>query len=383
MATNLVSSAMRLLTPDLVAKIARTLDIDSEVAQSVVGAAVPAILASFAGLAAKPAGAQQLFDTLEQQGPDIPSQIAGAIGGPDQKVIADTGAGLLSALLGGSELNTLVSAVSTFSGISRNAGKSVLGLLAPMVVGALGQQQRSGGLDASGLANLLSSQKDQIVAVMPFGLANKLGARGMLDALDGSLRRGADTATAAAGRMADAMSDTARSASQVGYGATRRPRATSWPYWILGLAVLAGLGWYFVGDREQPQQLVEQTRGLINKATEDLAPKTATPNAAELSGDLASSVDTVRTTLQGITDPASARAALPKLQQATAQLDRINGLAGQLPPSSRKDLASLVGASVPALNRLCDRALSNPQIAGLAKPTIDALRAKLQLLAQT
>jgi hypothetical protein len=255
-----------------------------------------------------------------------------------------------------------------------------------MVVGALGQQQRSGGLDAAGLANLLSSQKDQIIAVMPFGLANTLGARGMLDALDGSLRRGADTATAAtaaAGRMADAMSDTARGASQVAYGATGSPRATSWPYWILGLAVMAGLGWYFVGDREQPQQLVEQTRGLINKATEDLAPKTATPNAAELSGDLASSVDTVRTTLQGITDPASARAALPKLQQATAQLDRINGLAGQLPPSARKDLASLVGASMPALNRLCDRALSNPQIAGLAKPTIDALRAKLQLLAQT
>jgi hypothetical protein len=382
MATNLVLSAMQFLTPELVAKIARTLDIDSEVVQSVVGAAVPAILASFVGLAAKPAGAQQLFDTLEQQGPDTPSQIASAIGGPDQKAIADTGSGLLSALLGGSELNTLVSAVSTFSGISQNASKSVLGLLAPMVVGALGQLQRSGGLDASGLANLLSSQKDQIVAVMPFGLANTLGARGMLDALDGNLRRGADTATAAAGRMADAMSDTARSASQVAYGATGRPRATSWPYWILGLAVLAGLGWYFVGDREQPQQLVEQTRGLINKATEDLAPKTATPNAAELSGDLASSVDAVRTTLQGITDPASARAALPKLQQATEQLDRINSLAAHLPPKSRKELASLVEASMPALSRLCDRALSNPQIAGLAKPTIDALRAKLKSLAQ-
>jgi hypothetical protein len=33
-----------------------------------------------------------------------------------------------------------------------------------MVMGALGQQQRSGGLDANGLANLLSSQKDQIAA---------------------------------------------------------------------------------------------------------------------------------------------------------------------------------------------------------------------------
>jgi hypothetical protein len=378
MATNLVSSVMQFLTPDMVARIARTLGIDPDVAQKVVSAAVPAILASFAGLAAKPAGAQQLSETVQQQRPDMLSQITSLIGGPDQKAIADTGSGLLSTLLGGSGLNGLVSAMSTFAGIHQNTSKSVLGLIAPMVVGALGQQQRSGGLDANGLANLLSSQKDQITAAMPSGLADMLGASGMLDALDGSLRRGADTASAAAGRMASTMSDTARGAGQVGYRAARRPLTASWPLWILGLVVLAGLGWYFLGEREQ--QLVEQTRGLINKATEDVATKT--PNPADVSADLTSSVDTVRTTLQGITDPASARAALPKLQQATEQMDRINSLAAQLPPSSRKELASLVEASMPALNRLCDRALSNPQVAGLAKSTIDALRAKLQSLAQ-
>jgi hypothetical protein len=378
MATNLVSSVMQFLTPDMVARIARTLGIDPDVAQKVVSAAVPAILASFAGLAAKPAGAQQLSETVQEQRPDMLSQITSLIGGPDQKAIADTGSGLLSTLLGGSGLNGLVSAMSTFAGIHQNTSKSVLGLIAPMVVGALGQQQRSGGLDANGLANLLSSQKDQITAAMPSGLADMLGASGMLDALDGSLRRGADTASAAAGRMASTMSDTARGAGQVGYRAARRPLTASWPLWILGLVVLAGLGWYFLGEREH--QLAEQTRGLINKATEDVATKT--PNPADVSADLTSSVDTVRTTLQGITDPASARAALPKLQQATEQMDRINSLAAQLPPSSRKELASLVAASMPALNRLCDRALSNPQIAGLAKPTIDALRAKLQSLAQ-
>ena len=343
-----------------------------------VSAAVPAILASFAGLAAKPAGAQQLSETLEQQRPDMLSQITGAIGGPDQKAIADTGSSLLSTLLGGSGLNGLVSAVSNFAGINQSAGKTVLGLIAPMVMGALGQQQRSGGLDANGLANLLSSQKDQIAAAMPSGLANMMGARGMLDALDGGLRRGAETAGATAGRMAGTMSDTAMGASQVAYAAARKPLAASWPLWILGLIVLGGLGWYFLGDREQ--QVAEQTRGLINKATEDVA--TNTPNAADVSADLTTSVDTVRKTLQGITDPASARAALPKLQQATERLDKINSLAAQLPPSSRKELASLVEASMPALNRLCDQALSNPQIAGLAKPAIDALRARLQMLAQ-
>jgi hypothetical protein len=378
MATNLVSSIMQFLTPDMVAKIARTLGIDPDVAQKVVSAAVPAILASFAGLAAEPAGAQQLSETLEQQRPDMLSQTTGAIGGPDQKAIADTGTSLLSTLLGGGGLNGLVSAVSNFAGINQSASKTVLGLIAPMVVGALGQQQRSGGLDANGLANLLSSQKDQIAAAMPSGLANMMGARGMLDALDGGLRRGAETAGATAGRMPGTMSDTAMGASQVAYATARKPLAASWPLWILGLIVLAGLGWYFLGDREQ--QVAEQTRGLINKATEDVA--TNPPNASDVSADLTASVDTVRKTLQGITDPASARAALPKLQQATERLDKINSLAAQLPPSSRKELASLVEASMPALNRLCDQALSNPQIAGLAKPAIDALRARLQMLAQ-
>ena len=303
------------------------------------------------------------------------SQIASAIGGPDQKAIADTGSGLLSTLLGGGNLNGLASAVGNFAGINQSAGKSVLGLIAPMVMGVLGQQQRSGGLDANGLANLLASQKDQIAAAMPPALASIMGARGMLDSM---LGRGADTASAAAGRMSGTMSDMAMRTSQVANAAARRPLAASWPLWVIGLIVLAGLAWYFSGDRDK--QVAEQTRGLFNKAPGDVA--TNTPNAADVSADLTASVKTARETLQGITDPASARAALPKLQQATDRLDKINSLAAQLPSGSRKELASQVEALMPALNRLCDQALSNPQIAALAKPAIDALRVRLQMLAQ-
>jgi hypothetical protein len=381
----------------LVAKIARTLGIDPDLAQKVVAAAVPAILASFGGLAAKPAGAQQLSNALEQQHPDMLAHITDAIGGSDQRAIADTGSGLLSSLLGGGGLNALVSAVSTHAGVDQKSGKSILGLLAPMVVGALGQQQRSDGLDADGIADLLSSQKDQIAAAMPSGLANMLGARGMLGAVDGGLRRGAESAAAAtgsataaarrvagatsdaAGRAAGAASDAAANAGQVAYAAARAPRTPTWPFWILGLVVLGGIGWYFLGDREQ-QKLVEQTRGLINSASQETADKFMTPNAADLSADLKSSVDNVRSTLQGINDPNSARVALPKLKEATDKLDRINNLAAQLPPGSRKELAAVVGSSMPALNQLCDRVLSNPHVGVMAKPTIDALRAQLQSL---
>jgi hypothetical protein len=377
MATNLISSVMQFLTPDLVAKIAKTLGIDPDIAQKVVSGGVPAILASFTGLAANPVGAQQLSDTLKQQQPGALAQLTSAIGGPNQKAMADSGSGLLSTLLGGSGVDGLVSAVSNFSGINQGIAKSMLGLLAPVVVGVLGQQQRAGGLDAGGLSKLLSSQQDQITAAIPSGLRNMLGARGVLDAVDGGVRRGADTVTGAAGRMAGTMGDTATGASQVAYAAARKPLAASWPYWLVAALVLAGLGWYFLGDHAE--RVAEQTRPLANGVADTVNSKA---NVASLSADLTSSVDNVRSTLQGITDPASARAALPKLQQATEQLDRINGLAAQLPPNSRKDLASILEASMPALNRLCDRALSSPQIAGLAKPTIDALRARLESLAQ-
>jgi hypothetical protein len=432
MATNLVSSVMQCLTPDLVAKIARTIGIDPELAQKVVAAAVPAILASFGGLAAKPAGAQQLSNTLEQQHPDMLAHITDAIGGSDQRAIADTGSGLLSSLLGGGGLNALVSAVSAHAGIDQSSGKSILGLLAPMVIGALGQQQRSGGLDANGIADLLSSQKDQIAAAVPSGLANMLGARGMLDAVDGSLRRGADSAAAtagsaaaAAGRMAGAASDTAgrmagatsdtagrmagaasnlagrtaRATSDgtgrvataasdeiantrdVAYAAKRKSDTPTWLLWILGIIILGGGGWYLLGDRGQ-QQLAEQTRGLINSVSPEVANKFLAPNAADLSADLKSSVDNVRATLQGINDPSTARAALPKLKEATEKLDKINNLAAQLPPGSRKELAAMLGSSMPALNQLCDRVLSSPHVGVMAKPTIDALRAQLQSLSR-
>jgi uncharacterized phage infection (PIP) family protein YhgE len=192
------------------------------------------------------------------------------------------------------------------------------------------------------------------------------------------LGRGADTAGTAAGRMAGTMSDMAMRTSQVANTAARSPLAASWPLWVIGLIVLAGLAWYFSGDRDK--QVAEQTRGLFNKASGDVA--TSTPNAADVSADLTASVNTARETLQAITDPASARAALPKLQQATDRLDKINSLVAQLPSGSRKELASQVEALMPALNRLCDQALANPQIAALAKPAIDALRVRLQMLAQ-
>jgi hypothetical protein len=68
MAANLVSVVMQFLTPDMIAKFASALGIDRSVAQKAIGGAVPALLASLAGVASTPQGASQLSNTLAKTG---------------------------------------------------------------------------------------------------------------------------------------------------------------------------------------------------------------------------------------------------------------------------------------------------------------------------
>jgi hypothetical protein len=91
-------------------------------------------------------------------------------------------------------------------------------------------------------------------------------------------------------------------------------------------------------------------------------------------------VASLRTTLTSITDPASAQAALPRLREATAQLDRVTGVLGQLSTSQRTVIAGLVNPVMSTLNQLFDRVLAIPGVADIIKPTIDTLRVKLAAL---
>jgi Bacterial protein of unknown function (DUF937) len=176
MATNLVSVVMQFLTPDVIAKIASALGLDRDVAQKMVGGAIPAILASMAGVAASPGGARQLATAVAQQQPGTLDNLKSLIGQAGQQSFASAGSSALSGLLGGGALDALTQSVAKFGGVGESTGKSLLGILGPVVVGALGQQQRSAGLDANGLASLLTSQKDQFAAAIPSGLADRLGS---------------------------------------------------------------------------------------------------------------------------------------------------------------------------------------------------------------
>jgi hypothetical protein len=92
------------------------------------------------------------------------------------------------------------------------------------------------------------------------------------------------------------------------------------------------------------------------------------------------SLASLQTTVTGITDAASANAALPKLQDAGNQLDKVSAVLGQLSAGQRAALTALVSPLIPTLNGLFDKVLAIPGVSEILKPTIDTLKTKLAAL---
>ena len=100
----------------------------------------------------------------------------------------------------------------------------------------------------------------------------------------------------------------------------------------------------------------------------------------DVSKQVTDSIANLRNALGGVTDTASAEAALPKLRDITTQIDQVDELVGRMTPEQKKLLAGLVNPLTPTLNQLFDKVLAIPGVSEVLKPTIDLLKAKLALL---
>jgi Bacterial protein of unknown function (DUF937) len=375
MAINLSAIASQLLTPDVIAQIASFLGIDKSAAQKAAGATIPTILASLADLVGTPAGASQLSKLLSQQQGGNPIDLlrnSGAQG------LAQTGSNMLSGLFGGRTMDTMAQAVGRFAGTGDSGGKSLLSVVGPLVLGTLGQQQRDAGLDANGLASLLRSQKDQIKAAIPSGLADQLGAAGLIDKAGAGVRSGMDAAAAAGSRIASASERATAGASQAATAASK----TQWPYWAAAAIALGGLVWYVIPSPTKHTVAESTTVTRPATGTVGLAPADLTVDGVNLANQFNSSVNTLKAAFPTITDESTVKAALPKINDAIAELDAISARAAKLSPEARSALAKLIVAATPAINQMCDKVLSTPGAGTLAKPAIDTLRAKLDALAK-
>ena len=161
--------------------IAQRLGISEATAQRAVQIAIPLILAALARNAARPEGAQELHQAVSKDHDgSIFDNLSGYLGDPQ----AANGAGILGHVFG-EQQGTVQDTLAQASGLDQNAAGNILEMVAPLVMGAVGQTQRQNDLDPGGLSDFLDTQRQQTEASAP-GLAGALNS--MLDSnRDGSV----------------------------------------------------------------------------------------------------------------------------------------------------------------------------------------------------
>lgn len=371
MAINLVSLAMKFLTPELMLKMASGLGLDKMLAQKAMTAAVPAILAGLVGKSSKPDGAKSIFDALGKQDSGLLGNLAGMIGGSNQSSLINTGTNALTSMLGGSAVSGLAGAVAKYAGIGEGASKNLLGMLGPVVMGTLGQEQKSAKLDASGLANLLASQKEHIASALPGDFSKMLGATGLLESMQGHLKNGTPTSSSTSATPARRVETPVRGATLSPGALVPAPAAPWWRLPLIAAAAL-GLGWSLFGTTPPPG-LTGPAPGVAQRIVVD---------GVDVGGQMATLLDGLRSTLSGVRDSGTAQAAIPRLQESATQLDRVTALAAKMSPDNRKSLAGAVSTGLTGINPLFSSVLAIPGVATAAKPAIDAVRAKLDVLSR-
>ena len=194
MADNLISLVSQYLGPQKIAGLARTAGVDDAAAHKLVTAAVPAVLAALSAAAAAPGGAQKVSDAVSNADPDLLPKLGTALAGGNPQVLTE-GANLLSGVLGGGGLAGLAGALSQHSGAPQGAAQSVIGAVAQVAIGAIGQQDPSNWSDASSIVAMFNGQKNAISAALPADVSRALGASGLLAGLGGLGAAAAQTAT--------------------------------------------------------------------------------------------------------------------------------------------------------------------------------------------
>ena len=136
-----------------------------------VMAALPAMLTALSKNTGTEKGAQELNNALEtKHDGSILNNLSGYLSNPDLK----DGAGILNHLFG-SQTSNVANAVSQSSGLDTNGSMKMLQMLAPVLMGMLGQQKKQNNLDAEGIGNLTS--------MLASNFGSEAGSSGIMEAV--------------------------------------------------------------------------------------------------------------------------------------------------------------------------------------------------------
>ncbi|OWJ71029.1 hypothetical protein CDV50_11010 [Haematobacter massiliensis] len=401
------------LSGPVVDRIAGLIGVDPAKARQAITAAAPALLAGLVSAATNPQGSKALVSALtglgKQEGDPLADDLTATGAG-----VTGVG-GILSSLFGEGTLKTLSSKVGDYAGLSQEKSAPLMGAVGSLLLGSLGKAVAAPGATPAGILDQLIAGKDEIAKALPSGLAQSLGAAGgLLGGLGGAAASAATTASTAAASGVEsvtAKAAAAKTAVETPPAATAKPAATpkketppaqkspSKLPLILGVVVLALLAAWALGAFRSPPPAPPAPPPAAAPAPTSTPPATSTtpepatpaPTPAPTTTPAPSggptdvitgAIDRLRSTLDTVTDRASAEAALPALQGVSDSLGSVASMVSALPDTARTAINGVINSALPALQSTQERLFGNSEIAEVIRPVLTDVMSRLRGLVE-
>jgi hypothetical protein len=262
-----------------------------------------------------------------------------------------------------------------------------------MALGALGKQASEKGLDAQGVFGLLSEHKDEVVGALPADFSKALSGTGLLSGV---------LPAAAAAAPKPAPSQPARTPPPP---PPARSGWTKWLIWLIAAAVIVWLLMRFLSP--EPEPVAEEPAPAPAETAADPTPEATPPAETETAAEPAPEatppadtaaapadplvvggidvgagvsgvLDQISASFSGITDAASAEAALPQLTEARDALSGLEASVSALPAEGKTALQQMVSAALPTIESTANDLLADSAVAGVVKPVVDNIIATLK-----
>jgi len=384
---NIVDLISSQLTGDVLGKLGGLVGGTQQQTQSASAAAVPALLQVFGKMVSTQRGADQLARSMGGLDLSMLGNLAGLLGGGNASSLANTGGSILGQLLGGgSNLTRLAGLLASFVGSQPGMMQKLLTYLAPVVLGVVAKQF-TGRPDAAGVQRLFSEQASNISGALPKGLS--LG----------------DVASFFASEPEPAARATSHGQRhEPSHGHRHEPASSGFPSWLLPLLALAALGvgaYLFTRPKPEEKRAVAVTETKVGPVTDRV-----TEVVEERGNQLVDTVQEVLTidprfleavrvgttatelfggltkTLSGVTDEASARAALPKLEGFGPLLETLETETARLPAEEKPALTEFLGKNLSLLQKVINTALAIPGVRNILGSAVTPMVETLTRLAK-
>lgn len=141
----------QLSNPDILKQLGKSINASPKQVESAAKIGLPAMVEQISRNASTKEGRDSLAKALDQHKDDDISDIVGFLKGVDTK----DGSKILQHVFSGKN-DKVQNSIAKQSGLDSSQASGLMSMLAPMVLGAMGNQKKSQNLDANGVANLTS-----------------------------------------------------------------------------------------------------------------------------------------------------------------------------------------------------------------------------------